>query len=81
MEESKLGTGEFKLVLNCKEFARNDIISGQRMFKVMDDPECIRLEMRSRWWIVRMWRKLWGIKKTESVWKYTVKMVEGGTDK
>jgi hypothetical protein len=79
VQESKLGKNEFQLVINRKEFARNDILRGERLYKVTSDPEQIRLESRSRWWIVRMWRKLWGIKKMESCWKYNVKLVEDGT--
>jgi len=73
MEEGK----EFKLLLNRKEFRNHDILQARKVkMKVIGEPEQIVIETVSRWWIVRIWRKLWGIKKTKSAWKYTVKVVD-----
>ncbi len=71
-----IGDGEFKLLIRRKEFANNDILDGRYKVQVISEPEEIRIERRSKWWIVRAWRKLWRIKKYESTWSYKVKMVD-----
>lgn len=73
-----IGGKPFKLHLSAKEFANEDVIQGKRLMKIIGEPEQVVMEIHSRWWIVRMWRKLWGIKKTESTWMYTVKLIEDG---
>lgn len=43
--------------------------------RVLKDPEPVKYEIISRWWIVRAFKKLFGIKnRIDSGWKYTVKL-------
>jgi len=73
MEKMGIGGEPFTLKLNSKEFAKGDILMPMKL-RVLDEPYQVMLVSTSRWWIVRMWRKLWGIKKYEGAWTYKVKI-------
>ena len=80
MEQIGKDGKEFQILLNRKEFRSSDIIQGKVQMSVLGEPEQIVIETVSKWWVVRMWKKLWGIKnKQESAWKYNVKIETNGS--
>jgi hypothetical protein len=81
MEQIGKDGKEFKILLNTKEFVSSDILQSKVQMRVLGEPEQIVIEAVSRWWIVRIWKKLWGIKnKQESAWKYNVKIESDGKE-
>ena len=75
MEQIGKDSKEFQILLNKKEFGNYDILQSKVQIKVLGEPEQIVIEAVSRWWIIRVWKKFWGIKnKQESVWTYNVKI-------
>jgi hypothetical protein len=75
MEQIGKDSKEFQILLNKKEFGNHDILQSKVQIKVLGEPEQIVIEAVSRWWIIRVWKKFWGIKnKQESVWTYNVKI-------
>jgi hypothetical protein len=74
-----IGGKPFKLMLSSKAFANEDVINGGVDMKIVSEPEQIQMLLKSRWWIVNWWRKITKTERTESVWQYTVKMVDDGT--
>lgn len=75
MEQIGKDGKEFQILLNKKEFGNHDILQSKVQMKVLGEPEQIVIEAVSRWWIIRVWKKFWGIKnKQESVWTYNVKI-------
>lgn len=79
MENSNIGTGEFKLMLSTRAFCSGDVINGNRSLQIMSEPEQIKMLIRSRWWIINLWRKWTKTQRVESTWQYTVKLIEDGT--
>ena len=75
MEQIGKDGKEFQILLNKKEFGNHDILQSKVQMKVLGEPEQIVIEAVSRWWIIRVWKKFWGIKnKQESAWTYNVKI-------
>lgn len=78
MEQIGKDSKEFQILLNKKEFGNHDILQSKVQMKVLGEPEQIVIEAVSRWWIIRVWKKFWGIKnKQESAWTYNVKIETG----